>query len=138
MGAILTEAGGALRTLFIQRTPDRTETDGVETLLDLAGRAHSRYGTRQPSWYLKRPDQYMLLRAANSRSWIRFEDTYAEPSPANRVEAQCLERHENLAGRFAWLIFKTHADAEQTHMLFLSRVCLFEQNMKNFPGCCMA
>ena len=62
MGAILTEAGGALRTLFIQRTPDRTETDGVETLLDLAGRAHSRYGTRQPSWYLKRPDQYVAAR----------------------------------------------------------------------------
>ena len=137
MGANLTEPRGALRTLFMQRTPDRTEMDDVATLLDPAGRAHSRYGTRQPSWYLIRPDQY-VVRAARSRSWIRFEATSAEPSPANNVEAQCLERHKNLAGRFALLVFKTHADAEQTHMLFLSRVCLFEQSMKNFPGGCMA
>ena len=34
MGANLTEPRGALRTLFIQRTPDRTEMDGVATLLD--------------------------------------------------------------------------------------------------------
>lgn len=111
--------------------------DGVETLLDLAGRAHSRYGTRQPSWYLIRPDQYVSARGTLEeldplRSYIR------RTSSANSVEAQCLERDENLAGRFALLIFKTHADAEQTHMLFLSRVCLFEQSVKNFPGGCMA
>ena len=62
MGAILTEPCGALRTLFIQRTPDCTEMDGAETLLDPAGRAHSRYGIRQPSWYLIRPDQYVAAR----------------------------------------------------------------------------
>jgi hypothetical protein len=108
-----------------------------ETLLDLAGRAHSRYGTRRPSWYLIRPDQYVSARGTLEeldplRSYIR------RTSSANSVEAQCLERDENLAGRFALLIFKTHADAEQTHMLFLSRVCLFEQSVKNFPGGCMA
>jgi hypothetical protein len=124
-------------TLFIQRTLDRPEMDGVETLLDLAGRAHSRYGTRQPSWYLIRPDQYVSARGTLEeldplRSYIR------RTSSANSVEAQCLERDENLAGRFALLTFKTHADAEQTHMLFLSRVCLFEQSVKNFPGGCMA
>ena len=62
IGPILTEPPGAWRTLFIQRTPDRSETNGVETLLDPAGRAHSRYGTRQPSWYLIRPDQYVAAR----------------------------------------------------------------------------
>ena len=62
IGAIPTEAGGALRTLFIQRTPNGSEMEGVETLLDLAGRAHLRYGTRQPSWYLIRPDLYVAAR----------------------------------------------------------------------------
>ena len=38
--------------------------EGVETLLDLAGRAHLRYGTRQPSWYLIRPDHYVAARGA--------------------------------------------------------------------------
>jgi hypothetical protein len=62
IGAILTDPCGALRTLFVQRTPNRTEMDGAETLLDPAGRAHSRYGIRQPSWYLIRPDQYVAAR----------------------------------------------------------------------------
>ena len=61
MGPILTEPCGALRTLFIQRTPDCTEMDGAEPSYP-AGRAHSRYGIRQPSWYLIRPDQYVAAR----------------------------------------------------------------------------
>ena len=72
---VLTEAGGALRTLFIQRTPDRNEMKGVE-ILQPAGRAHSRYGTRAASWYLIRPDQYVAARGAledidSLRSYIR-------------------------------------------------------------------
>ena len=65
IGTTPNEAGGALRTLFIQRTPDRSEIKGVETLLDLKGRAHSRYrGARHPSWYLIRTDQFVAARGA--------------------------------------------------------------------------
>jgi hypothetical protein len=128
IGAIVTEAGGALRTLFIRRTPDRSEMEGVETLLDPAGRPHARYGTRQPSWYLIRPDQYVAARRTLEE--LDLLRSYISSS-------QRLERHEDLVGGFAVHIFKTHADAEQTHMLFLARVGFFEQSMKNLSGGCM-
>jgi 2-polyprenyl-6-methoxyphenol hydroxylase-like FAD-dependent oxidoreductase len=60
-------AGASLRSLVIwqaEAQPSAWESEVL--LLDPDGQAHSRYGLRQPGWYLVRPDQYIAARGLMS------------------------------------------------------------------------
>ena len=64
---MLTEARVVIRPILI-RKPDAVsiEMAGALVLLDPKGVAHVRYGVKEFSWYLIRPDQYIAARGVQS------------------------------------------------------------------------
>ena len=90
-------------------------------------------------WKLVRKGRHFLCGARLFVPAFREFFTSARLHVANAnlrvaLHPQWLKRHEDLVSGLVLLVFKTHADAEQTHIFLLSRVCLPEEGMKNFPG----
>ena len=67
LSTMLAEARVAIRPVAI-RKPDAAsvEIEGALVLLDPNGAAHARYGVKEFSWYLIRPDQYIAARGTQS------------------------------------------------------------------------